>query len=210
MPSNEPAGVLKADRRGVVPLDAHGFRCASICRLCRLCLWKPEVEPQLLAQCQARGIFRHGAGELGSAAMSQRGDRKHRRRPDDERDRGHRASRAPTPSRRPRRQPAPPRGVEPRLGRPEARELWAGRRLPRRPGLAHRSAFAAARETRARWCPATLRRVASSWETSFARRPPCPPESPGCQGRRGHPRAPERDRRDTEIVSTSRSRELQQ
>src|SRR5436190_13518046 len=45
--ADQPAGVLKTDRRGVVPLDAYGWCRASTCRLRRLFLDKPEVEAQL-------------------------------------------------------------------------------------------------------------------------------------------------------------------
>src|SRR5262249_19726858 len=39
---DQPAGVLEADRRGVMPLDAHGFRRGSIRRPGGLRLGKPK------------------------------------------------------------------------------------------------------------------------------------------------------------------------
>ena len=169
---DQTAGVRKPDRRGMVPLDLSGLGRSRKPARRRFAggsgpaqerrLGDPgpgEVEPIR----QARGILLERTGALPAAAVPEHVEREHRGRPENERDRRHRARGEPAPTRRLRRQPPLPRGCEPRRDRHE-RELQRvdgerrhlQRERPERPA-------AAARGTRARPCRTTPRRAASPW-----------------------------------------------
>ena len=151
-------------------LRAAGFRAGAPSR--RNGSSGTSSRPTSSRNDEARRILLQRAGLLAPAAVSEGGDRQHRRRAEDERDGRDRARREPALPSRLRLESPLPRGREPRLDR--LRENGSNARERGELERETENGPAAARETRARRCRTTPRYASSSWCDALRQAVPVP------------------------------------